>query len=120
MANTNTKWFRYVFILLLIFLLLYIYLLFTYCKADTCSLKPAPKIIIKNVDTTKKTQTMHIMTVSCARPNYRGIRDIQKPLNQSLTMVKSAALFARQRLHIHIFTEDDMAPLFKGKMYIIQ
>ena len=31
-------------------------------------------------------------------------------------MIKSAALFARQPLHIHIFTEEDMAPLFEGEL----
>ena len=29
-------------------------------------------------------------------------------------MIKSAALFAHQPLHIHVFTEEDMAPLFEG------
>ena len=31
-------------------------------------------------------------------------------------MIKSAALFAQQRLHIHVFTEEDMAPLFEGEL----
>jgi len=43
-------------------------------------------------------------------------QDIQKPLDQTLTMIKSAALFARRPLHVHIFTEEDMIQLFKSEV----
>ena len=49
---------------------------------------------------------------------FQGIKDIKKPLDQSLTMIKSAALFAQKKLHIHVFTEEDMKPLFEGKIII--
>jgi len=78
-------------------------------------LQLCPRQVPEKVAAPKKPEVMHIMTVSCGRPNYQGIKDIKKPLDQSLTMIKSAALFAQQRLHIHIFTEEDMAPLFEGK-----
>merc|ERR1712110_937354 len=60
--------------------------------------------------------TVQLLTVSCGKPNYQGIRDIRKPLDQSLTMIKSAALFCRRKIHVHIFTESDMAPLFRGEI----
>jgi len=90
------------------------------CDGDECDdFNPKVKLEIKaekREETNKATETMHLMTVSCGRPNYQGIKDIKKPLDQSLTMIKSAALFAHQPLHIHVFTEDDMAPLFRGEL----
>ena len=64
----------------------------------------------------KELETVQLMTVSCGKPNYQGIRDVRKPLDQSLTMIKSAALFCQKKLHIHIFTEEDMKPLFKEEI----
>lgn len=61
-------------------------------------------------------ELVQLVTVSCGKPNYQGIRDIRKPLDQSLTMIKSAALFTRRKLHVNIFTENDMAPLFRGEI----
>nr|CAB3251434.1 glucoside xylosyltransferase 1-like [Phallusia mammillata] len=60
--------------------------------------------------------TIHLVAVSCGRPNYQGVRDIRKPLDLTLTMVKSAVLFAQSPLHVHIFTEDDMMPLFEAEL----
>lgn len=115
MANSKIKWFRNILTLLVLFLLIYIYN-DSECEGDDCGLDGPVKAFGKEVknEVPKKQETMHVMTVSCGRPNYQGIKDIKKPLDQSLTMIKSAALFARQRLHIHIFTEEDMVPLFQG------
>ena len=60
--------------------------------------------------------TVQLMTVSCGKPNYQGIRDIRKPLDQSITMLKSAVLFTQKPISIHIFTESDMAPLFRTEL----
>lgn len=116
MANSKTKWFRNILTLLVLFLLLYIYN-DSECEGDDCinDGQDASKNAAK-AQKPPKPETMHIMTVSCGRPNYQGIKDIKKPLDQSLTMIKSAALFAKNRLHIHIFTEEDMAPLFEGEL----
>lgn len=117
MANSKIKWFRNILTLLVLFLLIYIYN-DSECEGDDCGLDGPVKAFGKEVknEVPKKQETMHVMTVSCGRPNYQGIKDIKKPLDQSLTMIKSAALFARQRLHIHIFTEEDMVPLFQGEL----
>uniref|UniRef100_H2YMG5 Nucleotide-diphospho-sugar transferase domain-containing protein n=1 Tax=Ciona savignyi TaxID=51511 RepID=H2YMG5_CIOSA len=65
---------------------------------------------------TPEPETMHLVAVSCGRPNYQGIRDIKKPMDQTLTMIKSAALFAHNPLHIHIFTEEDMISMFETEI----
>ncbi|XP_039259898.2 glucoside xylosyltransferase 1-like [Styela clava] len=61
-------------------------------------------------------ETMHLAVVSCGRPGYIGIKDFSKPLDQSLTMIKSASMFAKSPLHIHIFTEDEIKGLFEEEI----
>nr|XP_018671616.2 glucoside xylosyltransferase 1-like isoform X1 [Ciona intestinalis] len=65
---------------------------------------------------TSPPEVMHLAAVSCGRPNYQGIRDIKKPMDQTLTMIKSASLFAHNPLHIHIFTENDMISMFQTEI----
>lgn len=113
MANSQVKWFRNFLTLIVLFLLIYIYN-DADCEGDDCATKDLPSFS-QNKQVVPE-ETMHIMTVSCGRPNYQGIKDIKKPLDQSLTMIKSAALFAQKKLHIHVFTEEDMKPLFEGEL----
>ncbi|CBY18947.1 unnamed protein product [Oikopleura dioica] len=115
MAHGNVKWFRNILTLLVFCLLLYIYN-DEECFGDDCDGDSGNSESKSSNSAPVKQETMHLMTVSCGRPNYQGIRDVKKPLDQSLTMIKSAALFAQQRLHIHVFTEEDMAPLFEGEL----
>ena len=115
MRRNSSNFFKNILILLILLLLFYIYN-DSECDGNDCTEPPELVKIEEKIETPKKPETMHLMTVSCGRPNYQGIKDIKKPLDQSLTMIKSAALFARQPLHIHIFTEEDMAPLFEGEL----
>ena len=69
MSSTTIKLFRNVLTLLVLFLLLYIYN-DADCEGDDCneSTHPLEKVQEKS---TKKPETMHLMTVSCGRPNYQ-------------------------------------------------
>ena len=80
MSSTTIKLFRNVLTLLVLFLLLYIYN-DADCEGDDCneSTHPLEKVQEKS---TKKPETMHLMTVSCGRPNYqvKYILGVELPL----------------------------------------
>lgn len=59
---------------------------------------------------------MHLVTVSCGRQSFSGQTDYEKPLKLSLTMMKSAVMFAKKYLFLHIFTEDEMRPMFEEEI----
>ena len=59
---------------------------------------------------------INLICVSCSKPNVHGTRDIDKPLSQALTMIKSAALSTKQELHVHVFTEKEMTLLFEEEL----
>lgn len=64
----------------------------------------------------KSTDPINLICVSCSKPNVHGTRDIDKPLSQALTMIKSAALSTNHELHVHVFTEKDMTLLFEEEL----
>ena len=63
---------------------------------------------------------INLIVVSCSKSNYQGIREIDKPLSQAITSIKSAVLFATSKVHIHIFTEDSMKTLFDEELSMVK
>ncbi|CAK8692117.1 unnamed protein product [Clavelina lepadiformis] len=74
------------------------------------------KELLKPPKTPETQETIHLIAVSCGRPDHNGVRDLSKPMDQTITMLKSAAMFARSALHMHIFTEEDMMTLFSNEI----
>jgi hypothetical protein len=68
MANSQVKWFRNFLTLIVLFLLIYIYN-DADCEGDDCATKDLPSFS-QNKQVVPE-ETMHIMTVSCGRPNYQ-------------------------------------------------
>ena len=64
-----------------------------------------------------ETDPINLIVVSCSKSNYQGIREIDKPLSQAVTMMKSAVLFATRKVHwawAFWGIKKDQALLFKG------
>jgi len=76
------------------------------------------KVTWKNLFGTneKESNIIHLALVSCAKVNYQAAREVEKPLDQSLTMIKSVVLFSTSLIHFHIFTENDMKFIFKSEL----
>lgn len=63
---------------------------------------------------------INIICVSCSKANYNGQREIDKPLSQALTSIKTAVLFSKRKVHIHVFTEELMQGLFNEELSMVK
>ena len=74
----------------------------------------------KSIQKTENDSPINIICVSCSKANYNGMREIDKPLSQALTSIKTAVLFSKRKVHIHVFTEELMQNLFNEELSMVK